>query len=210
MPRKRPLWRVAADFILAVAVLAGLLVAATQFERAHSRRETGFVTVNDGDSLTLNGQRIRLRGIDAPELAQTCSAGGRQYPCGRRSKEALQELVRGKKVECTGAELDKYQRLLAICSVGSMEVNSAMVASGWALSYGQYGAEEANARKQKIGVWAGQFERPRTYRDRENNPASLNQDYLTKFISLLTKWLSGLIDGSYFSSDSSGGFDEAL
>ena len=39
-----------------------------------------------------------------------------------------------------------------------------MVRTGMAVSYGNYAAEEAAARLSRVGVWAGNFERPRDYR----------------------------------------------
>jgi endonuclease YncB( thermonuclease family) len=35
---------------------------------------TGLATVIDGDTLVIAGERIRLEGIDAPELHQDCTA----------------------------------------------------------------------------------------------------------------------------------------
>jgi endonuclease YncB( thermonuclease family) len=41
-----------------------------------------------------------------------------------------------------------------------------MVRTGMAVSYGRYGAEEAAARRGRAGLWAGQFESPRAFRER--------------------------------------------
>jgi len=40
------------------------------------------VRVVDGDGLKIGNQSIRLWGIDAPELDQTCELDGRTVPCG--------------------------------------------------------------------------------------------------------------------------------
>jgi hypothetical protein len=52
---------------------------------------TGLATVIDGDTIVVADERIRLEGIDAPELHQTCTAYGQQWACGRTSAEWLQE-----------------------------------------------------------------------------------------------------------------------
>ncbi len=120
---------------------------------------------------------MRLRGIDAPEYRQTCTTGGKAYPCGRQARAALAAMTAGKAVTCKGWERDKYDRLLAVCSVGSpaLDINGAMVRQGWAVAYGGYRSEEAEARKAKRGLWQGEFQRPRDWRieheqDRADEP----------------------------------------
>ncbi|TIM22124.1 MAG: thermonuclease family protein, partial [Mesorhizobium sp.] len=50
----------------------------------------GVASIVDGDTIEIHGQRIRFNGIDAPESSQNCSdASGQEYPCGRKSAEAL-------------------------------------------------------------------------------------------------------------------------
>ena len=46
--------------------------------------------VIDGDTLVLHGETIRLHGIDAPELAQSCkSSSGKTFRCGRDARHIL-------------------------------------------------------------------------------------------------------------------------
>jgi endonuclease YncB( thermonuclease family) len=151
--------------MLALAVLALLIVLAARLDRTEPRSLEGRVTVNDGDSLTLGTERIRLRGIDAPEFDQTCHRNGADYPCGRRAREALVSLIAGRQVSCTGRERDKYDRLLATCTAGGADLNRSLVETGWALAYGDYAAEESAARRNGAGLWAGTFERPRDWRE---------------------------------------------
>ena len=52
------------------------------------------VLVKDGDSLEVDGVRVRLDGIDAPEFLQTCEdKNGADYECGQESLQHLQELI---------------------------------------------------------------------------------------------------------------------
>lgn len=125
---------------------------------------SGSAVVNDGDTLTIGGERIRLRGIDAPEHDQSCTTSGAAYPCGRRATEALRSLVGEGEVTCVGSGRDRYRRLLAICRVGDVELNSALVADGWAVAFGGYQAEEGVAKAAKRGLWAGDFDMPQAWR----------------------------------------------
>ncbi len=49
---------------------------------------TGPARVIDGDTIEVQGQRIRLHGIDAPESAQQCILRGKIYPFVAKSPRA--------------------------------------------------------------------------------------------------------------------------
>jgi endonuclease YncB( thermonuclease family) len=148
-----------------LAILGLLVLLAARLDRTETRVLEDRAIVNDGDTITLGFERIRLRGIDAPEFNQTCGKAGVDYSCGRRAREALVGLVAGRAVSCAGRERDKYDRLLAICTAGGMELNRSMVEAGWAVAYGDYHAEEEAAHDKGVGLWAGSFERPRDWRE---------------------------------------------
>jgi endonuclease YncB( thermonuclease family) len=163
-PQRSP-WRKVWDWLLTVAILGLLVLLAARLDRPQTRNLEGRVTVNDGDSLTLGTERIRLRGIDAPEFGQTCNKDGADYPCGRQARQSLVALIGGRPVSCSGWERDKYDRLLAICTAGGSDLNRSQVESGWAVAYGDYRSEENVARQKGAGLWAGSFERPRDWRE---------------------------------------------
>lgn len=158
-------WRKAWDGLLTVAILGLLMLLAARLDRSETRSLQGRVTVNDGDSLTLGAERIRLRGIDAPEFDQTCQKDGGNYPCGRQARQSLVMLIGGRPVSCAGWERDKYDRLLATCKAGGSDLNRGQVEAGWAVAYGDYRAEESAARQKGAGLWAGSFERRRDWRE---------------------------------------------
>nr|WP_238481838.1 thermonuclease family protein [Pinisolibacter aquiterrae] len=127
----------------------------------------GRARLADGDSVTIAGVRLRLVGIDAPELAQTCGRDGRATACGEEARAHLEALIGGRPLDCAWERLDKYGRGLARCRAGSTDLGAAMVRDGWALAYGDHEAEEAEARRHRRGLWAGDFEPPEDFRRRE-------------------------------------------
>ena len=156
----RRLW----DGFLAVAVLGLLFLLAARLDPGEMHAVEGRATVNDGDTITLGAERIRLRGIDAPEFDQQCRSGGTDYACGRRSREALVALIGGRPVSCSGDGRDRYGRILAVCSVGGVNINSRQVETGWAIAYGDYRSEEDVARRNAVGLWTGSFDNPGDWR----------------------------------------------
>ncbi|WP_269929601.1 thermonuclease family protein [Aminobacter sp. HY435] len=162
--RSRSGWRRFFDYLLTATIFGLLVLVSVRLDRFETRTTEGSAIINDGDSITLGGERIRLVGIDAPEFSQTCRKDGEDYPCGRRSREALSKLVGRRPVVCSGRERDKYNRLLGECRAGNIDLNRAQVEAGWAVSYGGYQVEELAARRAGSGMWAGEFERPRDWR----------------------------------------------
>ena len=121
--------------------------------------------VVDGDTIHLDEAKIRLKGIDAPEMAQSCLRAGRSYACGDQARQALIELVSGSRVQCRASGRDRYQRVLARCTVNGTDIGTRMVESGWAVSYGRdYSSEESRAQSRSAGLWEGEFERPQDWR----------------------------------------------
>ena len=163
-PSPRSPWRKLGDYGLAVLLLGLLILLAARLDRMETRRTEGVAVVADGDSITLGGERIRMRGIDAPEYSQTCRKDGADYPCGKLARQSLMRLIAGQPVSCTGWQRDRYGRLLGDCKAGEVDLNRSQVAAGWAVAYGDFEAEEAVARAGKIGIWAGTFDQPQTWR----------------------------------------------
>ncbi|SMH47300.1 thermonuclease family protein [Mesorhizobium australicum] len=154
-----------AEYALTFVLFMALALVAARLDRTQTVRPEGRAVVNDGDTITLAGERIRLRGIDAPEYDQTCTRAGASYPCGRQSRRELERLVAGRSVACEGWERDKYDRLLAVCRAGDIDLNRRLVEEGWAIAYGDYADAERAARAAAKGIWAGEFDRPRAWRE---------------------------------------------
>lgn len=77
-------------------------------------------------------------------------------------------LVEGKSVRCEQQGIDNYGRRVATCRVGRIDLSAAMVDAGLAIALphftAAYASNEARAREQRRGIWAGTFERPSDYR----------------------------------------------
>lgn len=147
-----------------IAVFGALVAAAAGLQWWRVSRDAGMALAIDGDSLRLDGAEIRLTGIDAPELDQTCERDGRPWRCGQAAKAYLaQQLAQGQ-ADCRSSSRDRYGRKLAACRVNGVDVNSAMVRAGMAIAYGGYEREEAEARDARRGVWASRFDAPQEWR----------------------------------------------
>jgi endonuclease YncB( thermonuclease family) len=132
---------------------------------------TGRPWVIDGDTIDVDGARIRLEGIDAPETDQSCAdAHGQSWPCGRAATRELKSHLASREVTCSTTGYDRYRRVLAVCSVaGDGDVNAWMVRQGWAIAYGYagiYQAEQDAAQRAQRGIWAGNFLPPAEWRRR--------------------------------------------
>lgn len=169
-PRRGRL-RVLGDMLLAVVVLGLLALVVARLDEGAAIRIEGGASVVDGDTLVIAGERVRLRGLDAPELDQTCRRDGSDYPCGREARKALAELIGARPVECVGRRRDRYGRLLADCRAERTELARAQVVAGWAVAYGDYDKEEAMARDRGQGLWAGEFDRPKDWREMRGGAA---------------------------------------
>lgn len=168
------------DFLSTMLLLGLMAIGSAWLAKQNEVTLQGQYKIIDGDSLVVREQEIRLLGIDAPEYRQTCTfQNGNTYECGKQSRLHLVKLARSGKLHCTGWEEDKYQRMLAKCRAGDIEINARMVKDGWAVSYGDYESEEAYARKLGSGVWQGGFDSPKAWRESTRDAHSAS--WLSKF-----------------------------
>ena len=164
-------------FLTVIIILISLKLFAETLLFISNNSETnlkliGQVQVTDGDTIRQGKLKIRLHGIDAPEYKQKCKNSKNQlYACGVKSSAFLQSVINENDVYCEGRNKDRYGRLIAICYVNNINLNSTMVEDGWAIAYRYYSndyiAEEERAKQNKRGIWQGDFDEP--YIWRKNN-----------------------------------------
>jgi ATP-dependent hsl protease ATP-binding subunit hslU len=110
------------------------------------------VSIHDGDTITVlqdkQQVKVRLFGIDAPELKQ---------PYGKKSKRFLANLIAGEVVEVEENGKDRYKRTIGTFYLNGKDINAQMVENGYAWAYRKfskkYTAQESKARKQGLGLW---------------------------------------------------------
>ena len=124
--------------------------------------------VVDGDTIVLNGEKIRFSGIDSPELKQTCMNGDEKVFCGKSAKMLLVNKIGNQTPECISEGKDVYKRTLAECFINGESLSAFLVRSGYAFAYRKYSdkfiKDEEFAKKNKLGMWAMKFQYPWDFR----------------------------------------------
>jgi endonuclease YncB( thermonuclease family) len=114
-------------------------------------------SVHDGDTVTLAGEkedvRIRLYGIDAPELSQAHGKAARDY---------LASIIENKAVSVEVIDIDRYGRSVGVITADNESVNLKMLETGNAWFYesyckkyfcGKWKKAAATAKEKKVGLW---------------------------------------------------------
>ena len=124
--------------------------------------------VVDGDTIVLNGEKIRFSGIDTPELKQTCLQDDQEVACGMFAKMLLIKKIGNHSPECISEGKDAYKRILAECFVNGESLSKFLVRSGYAFAYRKYSTkfiqDEEFAKANKLGMWAMTFQYPWDFR----------------------------------------------
>ena len=164
-------WRARLRAIGWTILLFGALIALWLVQRP-PLDEGRMVFASDGDSFTIriDGEQrpVRLLGIDAPELAQTClTASKASYNCGTRARDALAALApRRAAIACRSEGQDRYSRALSRCTLADgRDIAAALVEQGWAITTSEdYLIEQDRARDRRVGLWQGDFLTPAEWR----------------------------------------------
>ena len=142
-----------------VVLMAVLLVFLLRWARSLDIHEV--TEVYDGATIRIDdGRNIRLIGVDAPEVDSPYS---KEEPFGRESREHLEKLLAGRKVQIrVGATpLDRYGRTLAYVYADDVLINGRIIRDGWAQADVRFDyknrdlfvAYEKEARAKRIGMW---------------------------------------------------------
>lgn len=88
----------------------------------------------DGDTFDCSGTRVRLAGIDSPELPGHCRQGRDCAPGDALASTAnLRKLIGGAEVQCRKSDTDHYGRTVARCSVGGRDLSCAQLEGEFAI-----------------------------------------------------------------------------
>ena len=171
---RRRILRSPLGIVLALAVIAAIAVLAALLQPPMIPL-VGRAEAVDGDTFRLGDARVRLTGLDAPELDQTCAdAAGAFWPCGRQARGFAARLLDGHPVTCRPEGRDRYRRVLSRCFVSGGGLGASIVGAGSAVAGIDYALVEAGARAARRGIWAGAFESPANWRrDRGQEPSGL-------------------------------------
>ena len=143
----------------------------------------GKAGVIDGDTIKIGRKRIRIDGIDAPELGQTAKKEKDSilFDQGDHVRRKLINEIRSKEVEVTVKGYDKYKRIIGVVTCDGKDIGAWLVRSGWAIAaYGdQYKSLELEARMEKLGIW-GCYESydPKPWRHHRYQVKLPNQSFL--------------------------------
>jgi len=129
----------------------------------------GTVRVIDGDTIDVGGTRVRLYGVDAPEVSQTCdTAEGVTWACGDWVRGVLETRIEGRIADCEFHGWDRYDRVIGTCHVDGRDIAEELVRDGLAFAYRRYSldyvkVEKAAAAKGR-GLWGSVLQSPEDYR----------------------------------------------
>lgn len=129
----------------------------------------GRAHVHDGDTFTVAGVKIRLYGVDAPEMDQTCEMpDGSDWACGRWSRDQVRALLKGQELRCIKHVYDKYGRMVARCYLGDQDLAQMLVQGGIVFSYASFSrdyiADEKAAAVAGRGLWVAKVTPPAEFR----------------------------------------------
>ena len=118
---------------------------------------TKVARIIDGDTFeTETGEKVRLIGINAPEISDLLGLEAKQY---------LADLIENKTVDLKSDNIsndrDRYQRLLRYVILGGVDINKKMVSDGFAFAYLKYKFSKSidyeqaqlKARETNKGIW---------------------------------------------------------
>ncbi len=171
--RQRAIGSVASHILArTLAAALALLVATGAGPRPGLAQEiAGRPQVIDAGTLDFSGRRVRLYGIDAPDLTQICRLMGQSWTCGRDARWAVINRVHPHWVSCDLRGRDPKGVDLAVCYLagfGQHELNIWLVAQGWALAAPgappAYADAQAAAQAAGKGLWRGDFVPPEEWR----------------------------------------------
>lgn len=140
----------------------------------------GYPRVITGSLLGLNGLKIKLFGIDAPDRNQTCADHfGNSYSCGSEAVLWLQNWLGEREVTCyiLGDIQNSWATGTCFVEEAKYDIAAVVANAGWAVAYTQntkvYVPYEQQARTNRRGLWQGTFYKPWDWRRIQNRKVEI-------------------------------------
>lgn len=148
-------------FFVLIVILLFPNLAAAEF--------SGRIAVIDGDTFDVGDVRVRLHGIDAPEKDQFCTTmAGQSWHCGAWVNTQVRQRVQGRIATCQEITEDRYNRIVATCTVAGQDIGQALVSDGLAFAYRKYSTayvlDEKGAAINDRGLHASRVQNPSEFR----------------------------------------------
>ena len=147
----------------------------------------GYPKVASGSILYVEGIKIKLLGIDAPDRDQVCVNGlGDSYKCGEMSIMWLEDWLNGKEVSCRILSKIEQGQATGSCFTDNNQYDVAAVvtSAGWAVAYTRttdiYVPYEQQAMSDRRGLWSGTFYTPWDWRKMRNRKFTVKIKHSSK------------------------------
>lgn len=162
---------------VSVAALGAVLL-----EMSEQGQIKGKASVITGNIIEIDQQKIKLHGIDTPELEQICYVEGKPWQCGLTAQRKLTQKIEGESLTCLGKERNNNDILMAECFVGRQNLNAWLVEQGWAVAERQdsrsFISHEIIAKRDRRGLYQSEFLKPSLWREAHPPALTLNNEQL--------------------------------
>ena len=143
------------ESLILVSINLIFLVISSHAYSSEKNVAIGKASIIDGDTIIIEGEKIRFAGIDTPERNKV----GHEF-----SKKKLKQKIDNNVVVCIREpNLDPWGRTVAECFIGYDSISSYMVKNGYACDYvkyskKKYAKEQSYAKSKKLGIWNMNFD----------------------------------------------------
>ena len=136
----------------------------------------GAGTALEGDLVSINGNAVKLWGIDAPDLGQMCiDQFGKEYDCALAAKNILSSYIGKKQITCYIRGKNSHGQQIGTCGIDGLDLGALMIRDGYAMSFRSlnrhYDTLQAYAQTRKRGLWKGRFKAPWLWRSEQIVPS---------------------------------------
>lgn len=159
--------------VLCLAVVSQYAVSVGNARAADSI--VGTASVIDAGTLKVDGKKIHLYGIEAPDADQVCLRDAKPWKCGAEAEQTLRRRVEGNTVKCQPVESGaSANHVVARCEFGGDDLSELLVKEGWAVGSptadkGEFADEQKEAKAARRGLWASESDNPEEIRRQRMN-----------------------------------------